>query len=197
MNALGRAWVSTLTATLKDFTEDDRAPAAAEPLDFDEIYTQHFEFACRSLRLLGVEVDALEDAAQDVFGVVARRLGDFEQSASVTTWLFAIVQRVAANHRRTRRRKRDRLEPLRDPPLAAEQGPDAHADAARAAHLIQVFAAALDEERRAVLVLGVLERVPVRELADSLGVPLFTVYSRIRSVRDALKAFLTEHEVGT
>lgn len=197
MNTLGTARVSKLTATSKDFTVESSAPAAAEPLDFHQVYTRHFEFACRSLRLLGVEVDALEDAAQDVFGVVARRLGDFEQNASVTTWLFAIVQRVAANHRRTRRRKRDRLEPLTEPSLAEDAGPDAQADAARAARLIQAFAAALDEERRAVLVLGILERVPARELAESLGVPLFTVYSRIRTVRDGLKAFLKEHEVGT
>lgn len=198
MNTLGQSQgFEDLTATLKDFTEDDRVPAAAEPFDFHEVYTRHFEFACRSLRLLGVEGDALEDAAQDVFGVVARRLSGFEQSASVTTWLFAIVQRVAANHRRTRRRKRDRLQPLTEPSLASDVGPDAHADAARAAQLIQAFAAGLDEERRAVLVLGVLERVPARELAESLGVPLFTVYSRVRSVRDALKAYLTEHEVGT
>jgi len=45
------------------------------------------------------------------------------------------------------------------------------------------------------LVLGVLERVPVRELAQSLGVPVFTAYSRVRAVRQTLKDFLQEHEV--
>jgi RNA polymerase sigma-70 factor (ECF subfamily) len=181
---------------LKNSAPRTGEPAPVAPLDFEDIYARHFEFACRSLRLLGVEPDALEDAAQEVFGVVARRLAEFERNASVTTWLFAIVQRVAANHRRSRRRKRECLEPLTEPLTATGGGPDDHAEAARAAQLIQAFAEGLDEERRALLVLGLLERVPARELAVSLDVPVFTVYSRIRSVREALKAFLKEHGVS-
>jgi RNA polymerase sigma-70 factor (ECF subfamily) len=171
--------------------------APTEPLDFDSVYTRHFEFACRSLRLLGVEPSALEDSAQDVFGIVSRRFGEFEHNANVKTWIFAIVQRVAANHRRSRRRKREPLEPITERSLMTEVGPDAHAEAARAAELIQAFAAELDEPRRALLVLGLFERVPARELSESLGIPLFTVYSRIRSLRESLEAFLQEHEVGT
>jgi RNA polymerase sigma-70 factor (ECF subfamily) len=115
----------------------------------------------------------------------------------VKTWIFAIVQRVAANHRRTRRRKHEQLEPLNEDSLATHAGPDAQVEAARAAALIQEFAAGLDERRRALLVLGVFERVPASELAESLGVPLFTVYSRIRRLREELEAFLARHEVGT
>jgi RNA polymerase sigma-70 factor, ECF subfamily len=185
-----------LAATLKGSRTSGEASPPAE-LDFDEVYARHFTFACRSLRLLGVEPDALEDAAQDVFGVVSRRLASFEHNASLQTWIFAIVQRVAANHRRSRRRKRDRLDPLGDTSLVTELGPDAHAEGARVARLIQLFAEELDEARRTLLVLGLLERVPARELADSLGVPLFTVYSRLRSLRESLAAFLAQHEVGT
>jgi RNA polymerase sigma-70 factor (ECF subfamily) len=187
-----------LTAELKDFARADPAEAevaVARPVDFDEVYSQHFEFACRSLRLLGVSADQLEDAAQDVFGVVLRRLEEFERHASLTTWIFAIVQRVAANQRRTRRRKQAPLQPLDESVLGREPGPDAHAEAASTALLIQEFAIALDDERRSLLVLGVLERVPARELAQTLGVPVFTVYSRVRAVRQALKEFLNAHEV--
>jgi RNA polymerase sigma-70 factor (ECF subfamily) len=144
-----------------------------------------------------VDPNGLEDAAQDVFGIVARRLGEFEHNANVKTWIFAIVQRVAANHRRARRRKRKPLEPLDERTLTTDVGPDAHAEAARAAELIQLFAARLDEPRRSLLVLGLFERIPARELADSLGIPLFTVYSRIRSLRESLEAFLLQNEVGT
>lgn len=172
-------------------------PRAVEALDFDSVYSDNFAFACRSLRLLGVEPDALEDRAQDVFGVVAQRLVTFERHASIKTWIFAIVQRVAANHRRGRKRKHEPLESLEDKPLAGHEAPpDAHADAARTARLIQSFAEGLDDERRAVFVLGLLERVPPRELAHLLGVPLFTTYSRIRSVRRALEEFLNRHEVS-
>lgn len=175
-------------------TESDAQP---EALDFDSVYTQHFAFACRSLRLLGVEPNALEDMAQDVFAIVSRRLPDFERNASVKTWIFAIVQRVAANHRRSRRRKPEEALAVLSEAASTQAMPDAQWEAERAARLIQAFAAGLDDARRALLVLGLLERVPARELADSLGVPLFTVYSRVRSVRESLEAFLREHEVGT
>jgi RNA polymerase sigma-70 factor (ECF subfamily) len=192
-----RVSVLRLASASKSSREGGQTPAAGEPLDFESVYTQHFEFACRSLRFLGVEPGALEDAAQDVFGIVSRKLAEFEHEASVKTWIFAIVQRVAANHRRTRRRKREQLEPLTEHSLATEMGPDAQAEAARAAALIQQFAAGLDERRRALLVLGIFERVPARELAESFGVPLFTIYSRVRSLREELEKFLARHEVGT
>ena len=169
----------------------------AEGLDFDSLYTRHFEFACRSLRLLGVDGNALEDAAQDVFAIVSRRLADFEHNASVKTWIFAIVQRVAANYRRRRRRRPESFTVLPESTPSTQPGPDAEWEAERAARLIQAFAVGLDDSRRALLVLGLLERVPARELARSLGIPLFTVYSRVRSVREALDAFLQKHEVGT
>jgi RNA polymerase sigma-70 factor (ECF subfamily) len=182
---------------LNGFENDGEARPGAAALDFDSLYTQHFEFACRSLRLLGVDPNALEDAAQDVFAIVSRRLPEFEHYASVKTWIFAIVQRVAANYRRSRRRKPEALAPLPEPPPSSHAGPDALWEAQRAAQLIQAFAAQLDDSRRTLLVLGLLERVPARELAASLGIPLFTVYSRVRSVREALEAYLREHEVGT
>lgn len=182
---------------MNGFEHDGEAPSGAAALDFDELYAQHFEFACRSLRLLGVDPNALEDAAQDVFAIVSRRLPEFEQHASVKTWIFAIVQRIAANHRRRRRRKPETLAALTESTPSTQPGPDEQWEADHAVRLIQAFAAQLDDGRRALLVLGLLERVPARELAASLGIPLFTVYSRVRSVREALEAFLREHEVGT
>lgn len=185
-----------LTARSRGIDQGGETASPLESLDFGNVYSEYFVFACRSLRLLGVEPDGLEDAAQEVFAIVLRRLPDFDAHASIKTWIFAIVQRVASNHRRSRRRKRDRLEPLGDSHVAAHAGPDAGAEAARVARLIQAFAAELDEPRRVALVLGVLERMPARELADALGVPLFTAYSRVRSVRQSLREFLDRHEVG-
>lgn len=174
------------------------APAAPQPgaaLDFELLYREHFNFACRSLRLLGVDPDGLEDAAQDVFGVASRRLSEFEGTSSVKTWIFAIVQRVAANHRRTHRRKQAPLEPLSQELAAVEsRSPEADAQAAQSARLIRAFADSLDESRRTLLVLGLIEGVPMRELAETLGLPLQTAYSRVRALRRSLELYLLEHE---
>src|SRR5687768_15277156 len=79
--------------------------ARAMPASFDEIYRAHFGFVWRTLRALGVPSAALDDGAQEVFVVVHRRLAEFEGRASVKSWLFAIARGVAANQRRTVRRR--------------------------------------------------------------------------------------------
>src|SRR3954469_11968408 len=88
------------------------APAPGLP----EIYAQHADFVFRNLRRLGLHESVIDDAVQDVFLVVHRRLGDFEARAQVTTWLFGIVLRVAQSYRRSAMRRRARVSdtPLHD-----------------------------------------------------------------------------------
>ena len=80
---------------------------------FDEVYSAHFAFVWRVLRTFGVPEPALEDAVQDVFIVVHRRLPEWEGRAQITTWLFAIARRVA----QAQRRKDGRTDPLEEEPV--------------------------------------------------------------------------------
>lgn len=179
------------------FTLETAAEVVPAVHDFELIYREYFDFACRSLRLLGVSSDALEDAAQDVFSIASRRLGEFEGRSSIKTWIFAIVQGVASNRRRMQRRKHAPLEPLQPDDTAAEgPTPEAEAQAAQSVAMIQAFCDNLDEGRRALLVLGLIEGVPMRELASTLGIPLHTAYSRIRALRQSLEAYLLQHEAN-
>ena len=118
-------------------------------------------------RLGGPRVD-VEEAVQDVLLIVARRLGEFRGDAKLTTWLFRITARVAANHRRAGSRRRAwgrltrRIEETA-PIDAPEPGADLEAQEARAQ-----FYRALDtlpERYRQVLVLFELE-----ELGESRAV---------------------------
>src|SRR4051812_34339786 len=70
------------------------------PTTFEEVYAAHVAFVWRVLRALGVAAEQLEDAAQDVFVIVHRRLPEFEGRSAITTWLFAIARRVASRYRR-------------------------------------------------------------------------------------------------
>jgi RNA polymerase sigma-70 factor (ECF subfamily) len=166
-----------------------------ERVSFEEIYERYFEFVWRSLRLLGVRRESLDDAVQDVFGAVSRQLPQFEGRSSVRTWVFGIAQYTAANHRRSVRRKSDPLDPLDDGLMSLEPSPDAHAEAKQAADLILDFCAELDEGRRTVFALGLLEDVPPAEIAELLQIPVNTVYSRIRTLRQALRLRLEQREV--
>jgi RNA polymerase sigma-70 factor, ECF subfamily len=161
---------------------------------FKSVYEEHLDFVWRTLRLLGVAPEAREDATQEVFSIAARKLPSFDGRSAIGTWLFAIAQRVAANQRRTRRRKVEPLEPL-GPSLESQQ-PTAHAfaEAAEAAERIERFCAGLDEGPRAVFVLALVEEVPAPEIAKALNIPVNTVYSRVRTLRQDLKRWLDNEE---
>lgn len=169
------------------------APVAA-PAAFTQVYDEHFTFVWRTLRMLGVSDGVLEDAAQDVFAVVSRQLDDFSGRASLRTWIFAIVQRTAANYRRKYRRKVKPLVPLGEVVAGHEPTPHAHAEALEAAGRIERFCASLDPDRRALFVLSLLEQLPAPEVARALALPLNTVYSRVRALRSGLERALHGEE---
>jgi RNA polymerase sigma-70 factor, ECF subfamily len=179
------------TKSLAAPSEQASLPAAtAAPLVFRDVYEAELDFVWRSLLLLGVERNAAEDATQEVFSVVSRQLSRFEGRSSVRTWLFAIVQRVAANQRRTRRRKQRQLEPLDDGAVCLLPTPHARAEAAQSIDLVQRFCDTLDPDRRALFVLALLEELPAPEVSQALGIPVNTVYSRVRQLREGLRRSL-------
>jgi RNA polymerase sigma-70 factor, ECF subfamily len=167
------------------------SPAASE---FAEVYEMHFDFVWRSLRLLGVADEVVEDAIQDTFSVVSRQLDQFEGRSSLRTWIFAILHRVAANYRRTRKRKQGPLAPLEELP-SDDPAPDAHAEAVEAARSIERFCARLEPQRRALFVLAVLEELPAAEVAATLRLPIHKVYSRVHTLREGLRRELAAREV--
>lgn len=144
--------------------------------------------------MLGVPSELLDDAIQDVFGAVARQLPGFAGKSSLRTWVFGIAQNVANNHRRTRLRKLDRLEPLPDIVASAEPTPQAHAEYREAADAVLAFCSSLDERRRTLFVLGVLEGVPASETASALQISVSSVYTGIHSLRQELRQRLERRE---
>jgi RNA polymerase sigma-70 factor (ECF subfamily) len=149
---------------------------------FDDIYSEHFKFVWTALRRLGVDREGLDDACQEVFLVVHRRLGDFEARSSVRTWLFGIARKVAADWRRRNRRHQgcDEL-----PALAAtpEANPYEIACTAQRFDLLQRVLDAMDERKREVFVLSELAGLSGPEMARALDIRLETAYARIRAAR--------------
>jgi RNA polymerase sigma-70 factor (ECF subfamily) len=177
------------------------APSRAEPASVDEsgaraiptpsfeaVYDEHFDFVWRSVKRLGVRESAIDDAVQDVFLVVHRRLGDFEGRSSMKTWLFGIALRVAKDHRRALARKDAKGEPLRDSlPSDACACPLEETAKTEAARLVQHVLDAMDDEKRAVFVMAELEQMTAPEIAEALSVNLNTIYARLRAARAAFE----------
>jgi RNA polymerase sigma-70 factor, ECF subfamily len=165
---------------------------------FNGIYSQHFSFVWRCLRSLGVPRAALDDAAQEVFLVVHRRLSEFEGHSTIRTWLFGIVRRVAFNQRRAARRRLAR-EGVRQgqggtPDEPVQQGPLDSVVNAEAAAFIERFVAKLPERKREVFILVMIEEMSVPDVAEALSIPLNTAYTRLRSARAALRRASAERE---
>jgi len=149
---------------------------------FDHVYDAHFAFVWRVLRTFGVPDAGLEDAAQDVFVVVHRRLGEFEGRAAITTWLFAIARRVACTHRR-RHGRDNRSEPIVDDDLVAPNDTFAALSRAQATATVLAILDTMDDDKRTVFALVELEQLSVPEVAKLLDLNLNTTYSRLRIAR--------------
>ena len=159
--------------------------------DFDALYTEHFNFVWRSLRRLGVHPSWVEDAAQDAFLVVHRRLSDLRPDASAKAFLFGIALRVARDYRRRAQRKHAiSLDVEKE--VSTASSPFDRAAKAQAVRKLEAFLATLDEDRAAVFVLSELEGMTAPEISQALGANQNTVYSRLRTARERFVAFASE-----
>lgn len=174
--------------------EPSRDPAIAPrpSVGFEQVYAQHYAAVWRCLRALGVPAEHLDDAAQDVFLVVYRRLPTFDHAAPVRRWILGIARHVALKVHERRRRPVPRLAlvQLEQPQPPAPEEVLARRDAAAE---VERFLDTLDPEQRAVFVLAQLEGLPVPELAELLGIKLNTAYSRLRLARRRFDRVVARH----
>ncbi len=154
---------------------------AEGPPTFEQIFHDEAAFVGRTLRYLGVREVHLEDACQEVFVVIHRRLGQV-RTCSVRAWVRQICVRVASNHRRSLRRRPE--DAVREPPevaVPATQHGEAEREQARQ-RLLKALDA-LPEEQRDVFVLYEIEQLTMPEIAAAIGCALQTAYSRLYAAR--------------
>lgn len=166
-----------------------------------DIYKEHFAFVWRTLRRMGLPAASMDDAAQDVFLVVHRKLAGFQRRSSIKTWLFGIVARVAHDHRRSKRRKGDRLryeEPgaLDGLPDQSTAGPLQRAEQSASIRLLEELLSEMAPEKREVFFLAELEQMTAPEIGEALGIRLTTVNSRLRAARIEFEEALTRHRAA-
>lgn len=165
-----------------------------------EMFERHYDVVWRSLRRFGVTPDEVDDAAQEVFIVAARRLTDIEVGKE-RAFLLSTSVRVASDARRARARRRvgpadsdDAIEAVFDP----KPGADVLTDQKRAREILDAVLDGMPDEQRMVFVMFELEGITMAAIAEALDVPSGTVASRLRRARahygrcvDRLRA---EHE---
>jgi RNA polymerase sigma-70 factor (ECF subfamily) len=151
---------------------------------FEAAYRQNFVRICHLARRCGVAERDVLDAAHDVFVVAWRKWGTLLPGAPVAPWLSGITIRVAAARRRRAHVVHEVLDEVDAP------GSTTPHDVAMARDVRRTVVLALDtldEEKREVLVLHDLEGFQMPEIAGATGVPLNTLYSRLRLAREQFR----------
>ena len=169
---------------------DLRRPAELEPR-FAAVYLEHVDYVWTNLRRLGVPWTELEDAVQETFIVAFRRWDDFDTELQWRSWLFGIARRVASHHRRGSGRRLRLVEAVhREPVVDASDDPDEVVARQDAARLVQHFLETLSPRRREVFILAEIEGMTGANIAQTLGLPANTVWSRLRAGRESFARYL-------
>ena len=141
---------------------------------FRDLFDAEFGYVCRSLLRLGVRAGDMEDVAQELFVTVHRSWDSYDPRRASRPWLFSFALRFAANYRRLARNRGhvsgDTLGEL----------PDTSRTSAEARDIVLRALETLDFARRVIVVMHDLEGFDAPEIASQLGIPLNTVYSRLR-----------------
>ncbi|TPV94549.1 MAG: sigma-70 family RNA polymerase sigma factor [Myxococcales bacterium FL481] len=165
-------------------------------LAFRRLFRRHYAFVWRSLRAMGLNDSSADDASQEVFMVLHRRLGEYDPGRDLRGWLYGIARMIARKHGEQRQREHRRRQRLRDgsppeaPLVAGETDPEDALRRRQAADVVQAFLDRLDPDQRQVFVLAEIEALPAPQIARMLDVSVNTVYSRLRLARERFAAYV-------
>jgi RNA polymerase sigma-70 factor (ECF subfamily) len=135
------------------------------------------------VRVIGLRREA-EDLLHDVFLEAWRHAGDYDpRRGSVKTWLLLRMRSRCLD--RVRSHAFSRTEALASEPMpsAAPEKVERHLDGARARALLETLPAG----QREVLELGYFQGLSFSEIADTLGIPIGTVKSRVSAAMVKLR----------
>ena len=190
-----------MPATDEQRGDDRQLVAAAQAGDrqaLEALLGRHYDrvhAVCR--RIAGSSRDA-DDAAQEAMISIVRGLPRFDGRAQFSTWVYRIATNAALDELRRRRRRpvvaavddEGRASDVEDP--LAERTVEASVDRLS----IDAALADLPDDFRIAVVLRDVGDLDYAEIAETLGVPVGTVKSRIARGRSQLAAALGNRAGG-
>lgn len=152
--------------------------------EFGQFYDHWFEHVSRLVSLLGGPEADREDILQEVFLVVRRRLPSFD-GLNPRGWLYRITRRQVRDFRNrawvkhifTRRRDEE------PDALAADGQPERELETKQRHRVLGAILAKMNPDRRVAFVLFEIDGLSGEEIAQIQGVPLNTVWTRLRTAR--------------
>jgi RNA polymerase sigma-70 factor (ECF subfamily) len=168
-------------------SDQPAAPVDAREVRLEALLRSEFRAVWRAVRRFGVPESSADDAAQEVFIILARKLEEIDVGEE-RRFLFGVAVRVAANVRRTQAVRREHLDSDVLGNTASQlPASDALLDQKRMRELLDVALDSLPDDLRTAFVLFELEGFRAPEIAELLDIPVGTVASRLRRARDVFR----------
>jgi len=175
-----------------DLTLLSRCQAGDEDA-FAALFHKHKNLVYKTAYLMLGNANEAEDALQEVFVKVYRSLATFQPSkATFTTWLHRITVNYCLNRKRKRRLSVLSLDEI--PPASLRDHSPSADERLGEEEAVQQVLSRLSDKQRAVVILRYYWNLSYAEIAQTLGVPLGTVRSRLNL---ALKTLHRELERTT
>jgi RNA polymerase sigma-70 factor, ECF subfamily len=183
-----RTWLAMEGEQVLEGSTPSESPEAATRDDarLERLVDEHYDAIWRSLHRLGVSDGMVDDAAQQVFVVAARKLGAIEPRGE-KAYLMGIAVRVASDARRTTARRREVSDDDTVEREAPDPSPEELVDQKRARQLLDRVLEAMPMDLRAAFTMFEIEGMSVPEVASALGVPGGTAASRLRRAREQFR----------
>lgn len=162
------------------------------PLEFSALQQELAALLPRLRRFGRTLAYTREDADDLVQLAIEKALTRTEQwtpGTRLDSWMFRIMQNAWIDEVRARERRRQTFLPEEE----GEQVADGSASGSQLdAILVRKAVARLSDEHRAVVGLVLIEGLSYQEAAETLGVPVGTITSRVARAREALQNLLGE-----
>ncbi len=174
-----------------------RQAAAGEPQARRALFERYRDEAYRvALRITGRPADAL-DVVQDAFIRAFGSLADFRGQARFRTWLLRIVANRARDLLRSRRVRKavslDADDETQMPQIAGDDPPPGKTlEQQELAERIRAAVQQLPEAQRVVFALYASGQMTYGQIAETLGIPVGTVMSRLYHARRRLAELLAD-----
>lgn len=166
---------------------------------FNQLVVRHerpvFNVALRLLRDVGLA----EDATQDAFIRAWQNIGSF-QTGSVRSWLYKIATNRAYDMLRASARRPAgsleaemvEIEPIWSAGGSGEESPDAHALRRELSIYLERALISLPDDQRMVVMLVDVQGLDYHEVAETMGIALGTVKSRLSRARAKVRQALAD-----
>lgn len=129
-----------------------------------------------------------EDLCQEVFCKVTQKIGGFRGESKIRTWVYSTAVAHCIDHRRRKRLPVESLETdAARPSVPGIEDPEKSVLVLERAAAVHTAVNSLPDELKAVVLLRDFEDLSHQAIAQQLGIPEGTVWSRLHRARMVLR----------